>query len=240
MILQAIIGFMAIERRSLLIAAMGAPLFGFGKNDFWNAKPFNKWSDEEIQRMLTDSPWSREDLVQIDPASLKNGIAPMNNAAPKGPSETSNRRDGPPRDVLANLKDQPKMKAIIRWESAAPMCLAMSKPANEADYVISVSGFPLLPATTRRPGQPAELTVDSELLQEESSLVVKGGQRLHPFEVKLRRLSGAANLVFYFHRAELAIGNDDKEIIFSMKLNGLQLKTRFNAREMSYQGKLAI
>ena len=28
--------------------------------DFWEAKPFDQWSQKECQKMLTDSPWARE------------------------------------------------------------------------------------------------------------------------------------------------------------------------------------
>ena len=33
--------------------------------DFWNEKDFTTWSDKEVEKMLSDSPWSRRVTIAI-------------------------------------------------------------------------------------------------------------------------------------------------------------------------------
>ena len=33
--------------------------------DFWEEKDFTAWSDKEVEKMLTDSPWSRNLTVAL-------------------------------------------------------------------------------------------------------------------------------------------------------------------------------
>ena len=54
-----------IARRTLLRSAMIAPLFGSlpafgGGKDFWETKPSTGWNADEIDRMLTKSPWAKD------------------------------------------------------------------------------------------------------------------------------------------------------------------------------------
>src|SRR4029077_3221174 len=34
-----------------------------GAADFWTTKPFTDWSDKEVQKILTDSPWAEKVAV---------------------------------------------------------------------------------------------------------------------------------------------------------------------------------
>ena len=40
--------------------------------EFWEAQPFAAWSDKDVQRMLTDSPWSHQVSV-VMPRSPREG-----------------------------------------------------------------------------------------------------------------------------------------------------------------------
>ena len=46
--------------------------------DFWETKPFSMWSTEELQKILTDSPWSRNvSVLATRPGSEPEGSARM-------------------------------------------------------------------------------------------------------------------------------------------------------------------
>jgi hypothetical protein len=33
--------------------------------DFWEERPFTEWSDKDVEKMLTDSPWALSARLQI-------------------------------------------------------------------------------------------------------------------------------------------------------------------------------
>ena len=42
--------------------------------DFWETKPFMMWSAEEVQKVLTDSPWSRNVNVVLNTVGRAGGL----------------------------------------------------------------------------------------------------------------------------------------------------------------------
>jgi hypothetical protein len=52
--------------------------------------------------------------------------------------------------------------------------------------------------------------------------------------------AGSGNILFGFSKEILALKADDKEVTFSTKLGRLLVKTKFNLREMTYRGELAL
>ncbi len=50
-------------RRAFLATLAAAPL---SQAAFWSNKPFPEWSDEQIDKMLTDSPWAKSMTVRFE------------------------------------------------------------------------------------------------------------------------------------------------------------------------------
>jgi hypothetical protein len=48
-----------VARNSLLCIAI--PALVFAGNDFWNQKDFSQWSQNDVQKLLVDSPWSKKE-----------------------------------------------------------------------------------------------------------------------------------------------------------------------------------
>ena len=100
-----------LSRRGLLIMAVAARL-NASDSDFWNKKPPARWTPEEIERLLTQSPWAKE-------------ITPTYTSLPP---RTDNRTwsENPPIGTWGPSK-APKIsvkalhRATIRWESAEPI-----------------------------------------------------------------------------------------------------------------------
>jgi len=44
----------------LPVVSAGFPLWAFGSKEFWEAKPSADWNSEEVDRMITKSPWAKE------------------------------------------------------------------------------------------------------------------------------------------------------------------------------------
>ena len=56
-----------LTRRSLMrfaaalpVASAAIPAWAFGSKDFWETKPAKDWNSEEVDRMITKSPWAKE------------------------------------------------------------------------------------------------------------------------------------------------------------------------------------
>jgi hypothetical protein len=130
----------------------------------WAAQPWDKdpaqWSAAEIQRVLTNSPWSQETTATVvDPYDA---IEPTNAPLPgakeagiAGPSTGPRWDGGVGRNRMGHL---PTVPITVRWESATPVREAlrlsastgpspgdplMAKPAPDeaASYVITVVGL---------------------------------------------------------------------------------------------------
>ena len=62
---------------------------------------------------------------------------------------------------------------------------------------------------------------------------------LHPVKVT-RQDSTGGSFLFVFDKGDQAIGEDAKEITFTTRMGPLEVKTKFNLRDMKYKGTLAL
>jgi hypothetical protein len=139
-------------------------------------------------------------------------------------------------------------KALVRWESAAPVReVSKHSLASETamSYVVSVSGLSILGAGGRGRGPMGRGNAPNsnadealEMMRERTTLQRKGRDPISPMRVTKGESDGA--LVFYFPTDINPISLDDKEIVFHMLLGPTELKARFALKEMRYRGKLAL
>jgi hypothetical protein len=139
--------------------------------DFWNKKDPAKWSQDEIDRLTTKSPWAREVTAQYAPGSGDGGYGNGSpNGNPNGGGYPGGQGGGMPRIGIGGI-GMPRgrgmgggggrgrggqgngrgnlstYKGTVRWESAQPILDALKTPLPAAfanHYVISVIDFPLL------------------------------------------------------------------------------------------------
>jgi hypothetical protein len=59
-----------LTRRSLMrfaaalpVASAAIPVWAFGSKDFWETKPSSDWNSEEVDKMITKSPWAKDASV---------------------------------------------------------------------------------------------------------------------------------------------------------------------------------
>src|SRR5579863_3724243 len=62
-----------LTRRDAIRVALGIPAglsaipaWAFAAKEFWETKPASEWSSEEVDRMLTKSPWAKEAVVSYN------------------------------------------------------------------------------------------------------------------------------------------------------------------------------
>jgi len=135
--------------------------------DFWNKKDPAKWSQDEIERLTTKSPWAKEVTAQYAPGSNPGYGNGSPNGNPNGGGYPGGgypgggyprvgiggigmprgRGMGGGRGGQGNGSNLSTYKGTVRWESAQPILDALKTPLPDAfagHYVISVIDFPLL------------------------------------------------------------------------------------------------
>lgn len=192
--------------------------------DFWNAKQPSDWTPDEIQMLLNKSPWAKDATISY--YGGQNG--PLANPLP-GSHRSSSRNGGSP-----SATSPADWKAIIRWESALPVRLAMNKIESE-----DVQKFYILNMVGDVPSVGANADGFTALKQV-TKLEHKGD------EILLSKVAPApqnplspAGMLFYFSR-DLALRLKDNQAIFSTKLGPIDLKCKFALKDMVYQGNLEL
>lgn len=184
-------------RPGLLIAALSVLLFAspLFAADFWTTD-FLQWSDKDVAKMLTDSPWAAEFTFR-----------------PRGIG-------GPPSGLAALA--QIDVFTVV-WRSARPVKMAIARPApgtaitadmqqyavqQEPYYLVSISGsrtsFGVLPE-------------DSATLVKFAGLQLKGRELIRPVEAVVRAEQDAVTILYGFPRTE-PITLDDHEVEFVLQM----------------------
>jgi hypothetical protein len=126
----------------------------------------------------------------------------------------------------------------VRWESAQPIldALRAPAPADSADhYVVSVTNLPI--AIVRRPG-PGETAAPDDMLdrlQNGAIVQIKGKD---PVEAGFARRTHIGSILFGFSRDYLRLTPNDREIDFTLDMEHMAVKAKFDAKDMIYHGKL--
>jgi hypothetical protein len=249
-----------VTRRNILQIATGAslmawrPLYG-SSTEFWNKKPPEEWSSEEIDRLVTKSPWAKEVNAEFGSGGSGGsgggrGIGGM--GGPRigipglgglgGGGRGGGRRGG------GSSGEGARLTGIVRWESAKPILQGLKTALPEAfasRYVISVSGLPLM----GRGGRPQDESQEASSRSIDDAIDrLKGLTLLQPRDkagaqpgiVQQQQSTGPASVLFGFSKEMLTLVQEDREVVFSTQFGRLAVKAKFNLKDMIYRGELAV
>jgi len=226
------------RRGALLALGLGAEL---AKNparllaaDFWDQKPPEEWTKEEIERLLTKSPWTKD-------ASIVNTAQ----TGPLSTTRTMSRRGGVPGNINTTTQIPEitgKWKASVRWDSALPVREALKTKMSVAlseNYIVNVFGNLPSPAPSNDDSADERKT-KFDILQERTRLERKDD----PLELKRVELGPATpysppGTLFYFSRV-FPLTLEDKQVTFVTKIGPLEVKCKFTLKELMYRGNLEL
>ena len=239
-------------RRTALLGLAGLLFAGitFGE-DFWVKKDFTQWTDEEVRRIMTNSPWSKETTVNA-PAGELGGRGPQRSAAPvevdpnAGGGGGRGGRGGRGGGDASSTPTQAQITLTVSWRSALPLRKAVVKsrigassevPADlqqslakaSEDYVVVVSGVPAVMA--RMIQDPVRLN--------RSSLKVGKRAPIVPKSVDFQARTQSVDVLFIFPKNE-PITLEDKEAELDLLLGPMEAKKKFTLKDMLYNGKLEM
>jgi hypothetical protein len=208
--------------------------------DFWQAKPYTEWSDKDITKMGSNSPWAKEFSVEMPGGAAGGGVG--------GKGKGGGTRDGGQTGGPEAGGGAPSITLTIRWQSALPVKQALVKlkykaeagtsaeakqmiEAREPDYVIVVAG--LNRGMVR--GSADEL---KQAMIAATELVIKGKEPIKPTDFRIVG-EGRVDAVFAFPKTN-PITEDDKEVEFQSKVGTIVIRQRFRLKDMMFDGKLAL
>jgi hypothetical protein len=198
--------------------------------NFWDEKPFQKWSDAEVERMLSDSPWARQVSVALPPRLIESG-----GFGPQGRGGSDN---------VGNLGPMPmRVRVTISWRSALPVKQALVRgqaglngevsaenneflTRDERFYVLGVTNVPM---PFRRTPLEA-IKADSFLRRDRKPAI--------PADDVTFQQGGSVLLIAFPRSDDLAV--DDRQVEFVTKLGDFSIKWKFRLKDMVFQGKLEL
>jgi hypothetical protein len=229
--------------------------------DFWKKKDYSEWTDQEVGKLLADSPWARSVTIGTGGPPPSTGMpegsggrrrsagmegAPTTGAGGGRGGETGSM-DGGSSSGRRPMGTVPTL--LVRWTSALPVKLAMARqkygaappPAEaqqllareESSYVVTVHGLPR--GLSRM--DPARLR---EALKNLTRLERKGKDPIPLEDVQLVPLETGGVIVAFIFPRTAAITLEDREVAFVTKMGSIDVKRKFSLRDMVFEGKLQL
>jgi hypothetical protein len=237
--------------------------------DFWEAKPYTDWSQKDIQKMMTNSPWAKQISVAVGPAMGRGGApnSPFGGGGRGGrggagpvtgdastsagggggapPGAGGLRGDRTPDDSPVMV---PAVRLLLRWQTALPVKQALIKAKYGAEAGTSPEAQKLLEREEQYyvlsvSGLPAYLAPKDDQARQAmaaaSMLNVKNKDAVAAADVQFQKDGQNLDAYFLFPRKS-AFSLDDKEIEFVAKLGPVTLKHKFKLKDMVFKGKLEL
>jgi hypothetical protein len=245
-----------MTRRYFFAAGALAPLAA--RN--WERAAFPEWSDEHVDKLLTDSPWARPLTLPFRfsaPARRPFGVSEFAQIGeplglPKGwPGSTTagSGSRGPRLDDGAAPPVQTEIYLTARWASALPVRQALAlhqfgrgglhgpKAAellrgSDTEYILEMAGFPAgtIPQGVRR--------FEAELL-ESATLLVKGRKAVRATAASVPEHGNHLIATLRFPRME-NLSDGEGFIELSAEAGPMDIRQKFRLRDMNYKGRLEL
>jgi len=242
-----------MRKKAFAIAAILAAVAVAQAGDVWKTKPFDQWTEKDIQEILQTSPWAKAG-VQAQGAWHPDGMSQANGSTgiPGSSTDTSHVSAGATPDKSGGLEKQDAAAAgqatysVFWWSSrtirAASMRRAVLKGSmTEADAEKTVANVPddymiLVQGTNMQIFQHRgeEAFAKTAYIQ-----LKKNKEKVSPTKVSFLKGSDGQSVtgaVFYFPKkdasGEPTIAPDEKEIDFYLQVGDSKLVTYFDPRKM--------
>jgi len=244
-----------------ITAAVFASGFALWAADVWVTKPYTEWSEKDIRKIMTESPWAHGVSVQWE---FRGGTLPLGPTTPldrPGIAETAAPNATAPVGAAPQSASQPIPQlstggelpgVVVRWQSSLAVQQALMKmeyrenagsspeaqkrlEAISAYYVIAVANV----LVAQRPRDDEEL----KTMLRSTTLTVPGKDHAIVASnfvwVGCTGVWGLGEARFLFPR-DFTLTVDDKEAEFATKFGKAKVKARFNPRSMVINGTLGL
>jgi hypothetical protein len=226
--------------------------------DFWTTKPFTDWNEKEVQKILTDSPWTGK--VSVSPGGGGGGAPAGGGGGGGGGGGRGGRGGGPQGDSVGADPGidggggglgagASGVSVTLLWQTAMPVKQALAKRRFAAEagtspeakamldrvdqvYVLTLIGMPGSTVAAAQGDRKAAL-LDS------TTLTVSGKPPLKAVDVQISGGRGASNVSFLFPKTTTFTA-DDREMEFVSRFGVTTVKHKFKLKDMVFNGKVEM
>jgi len=236
---------------------------GLWAADSWQNKPMADWSDKDVQKILSNSPWAK--VINVSTGGLMDsGTGPERGGrfggddsqprpgATQMPGASSGAPGGnvPSRDLDGGLDSQAasSIPVTVVWESALPVRQALARrkygaeagTSPEAQKFLDQNGSYVI-AVAGIPDALAQASAarGKAALLAGTNLSVKGKPPLNATGVEVGPPGKVVEVIFTFAKTA-PFSMDDKDIEFSTQFGAVAVRYKFRLKDMLYQGKLEL
>ena len=216
--------------------------------DFWASKPFTEWSENEVKKILQDSPWTGKVTISMGGGGM---VLPTGGGGGRGGGRGGGGGGGDAGggDAGGGGFGGGGGPVTLLWQTALPVKEALIKRQYGAEagtspeakakleradqfYVLTMIGVPpmLFGATM---GENKAALLDATVL------TVNGKPPLKAVDVQTSGGRGPAAISFLFPRTT-TFTPEEKEMEFSTKFDKTTVKHKFKLKDMVFDGKVAM
>ena len=224
--------------------------------DFWDDKDYRSWSAEEVEQMLTDSPWSRRVTVVLQRAGSPVRGPVVGAGGPGDGGARPTRMDSETRKRVADylvarrLSSSPvpdRITLTVSWRSALPAKQALARsqagigaPIPPAQRVFLIQHEPLYVVSVA--GIPRQLTeeINRQALLAETVLARKDKPPIIAEDVEPFFVSDETVILEFAFLRDDAITLLDREVKFVTKLGETEIERSFELQDMMFGDALAM
>ncbi len=208
-----------------------------GGDDFWNTESPDHWTPEEIEAITTKSPWAKPVTAQIK------GSSPLSGAGTGGGGGGRRGGGGMGRSTVGRSagansgEGSPKFGGVVRWASAKPIRLALKlqfPPSLAEHFVISVSGLPIVSGH----GGDDSSADSYDGLKAQTSLQVRRQEAVQPGVIEPDK--NETSTLYFGFLPQMVNLEGDKTVTFATTMAPLNVKVKFELKQMKFKGELAV
>jgi hypothetical protein len=247
-------GQLAMRKSAMnLLAILVITTLAWAGTDPWKSKPYQQWNDEDIQKIFTDSPWTRKVTVEGTWKPVT-GVGASDGAINGGGSGGSKGVGGGSTSLPAEADRDagtvgPSVPFNVYWMSSQTMRAALARrgvlhagrdeaaaekyaEAQVEEYQIAVQGTDMAPFVHN----------DEKFFQANSLLEIKKSKlKIPPSHVEYTHDENngrVTSAIFFFPKktsGQDSIGSSDKSVEFTCKLGKSTLHAAFDPTKMVNQ-----
>ena len=232
--------------------------------DVWEAKPFQDWTDKDLQKVVDNSPWARQTRAVLgNAASIATGTSARPAVIDASSSDTGVNRAGRGAGGAERMRgtssdfdqgpqalEQPGVSVIIRWQTALPLRQAKMRgkygkeatSSPEAQKFLAQEPSVYVVGVAGLAGSIVSAGAGDQAKQsivQKTTLTVKGKEPLRPIAVDFVPNGSSVDVLIGFPRA-MPITLEDQEVELASQIGGATVRYKFKLKDMVVRGKLEL
>ncbi|HEX4231056.1 MAG TPA: hypothetical protein VHZ07_20435 [Bryobacteraceae bacterium] len=231
----------------------------------WLTKDFKDWTERDASALVTDSPWAR---VMPLPSTDRPEQMVLEGSPDAGPQSSAALGNNSSNSSITSANQGPEGGNPNRSPVLTPAALTQSTGAPAIEPTITIiwaSALPVRLAELKlrtKESQPTETQIQAAMKPREHYTIVVVGlpepdnlaqvsalaptasiashRKAIPCSTSDFRKLGDRNIYIFRFPKTVTFAPDDREVEFRVTLGRMQIRKKFELRDMTYRGKLAL